>query len=295
MPLDIQNQQIDICPIDGSCNWVFLYLSTFKNYQLPVYKCESCKLQTIYPKPSNLNTLYDKAYYTGESDFTYRDERLTEKFDAYVWDARIKNIQKFVKTGNFLDIGSSFGGFLNRVKEFGYTPYGIELSPYSAEYSNKRNIETFQGNFLDNTFPDNFFDVITMIEVIEHLDKPKEVFEKLSRILKKGGLLVIQTANFEGLQAKSEKSSYHYYLPGHLWYYSYSNLKKILTKNGFKQFYPYFGVDFPLLAKLKKSRGSFKKFSDYLQWIKIALYHLKSKIYYKNFSLTSSFVLYSLK
>jgi len=137
--------------------------------------------------------------------------------------------------------------------------------------------------------------VITLIEVIEHLEKPQLVFNKLSAILKKDGLLVIQTADFEGLQAKECGSSYHYYLPGHLYYYSFSNLKNILIKNGFSHFIPFFGVDFPLYAKLLKSRGNFKSPKDYLKWFTISLYHLKSKIRIRSERLTSSLVLYAFK
>ncbi|MCK6379703.1 MAG: class I SAM-dependent methyltransferase [Leptospiraceae bacterium] len=293
--MDIQSKKITNCPLDENCNWEFLYNSTFHNYNLPIYKCKNCGLQTIHPKPKSLKAIYDENYYSGSSNYSYKDERKTEKFDSFVWDARLKNIQKFVKSGNFLDVGSSFGGFLERAKKFGFTPYGIEISPYSAKYCQDRNIETFQGEFLDSKFPNHFFDVITLIEVIEHLDKPKEVFQKLFDLLKKDGLLVIQTANFEGWQAISAGASYHYYLPGHLFYYSESNLKKILTKNGFSKFYSFFGVDFPLLAKLQKSRGSFSKLTDYLTWFRISFYHFKSKIRLNNKSLTSSLVLYAVK
>jgi len=293
--LDIQDNKIIDCPLDGNCDWEFLYYSTYKNYNLPIYKCTKCNLQTIFPKPEQFNSLYNEEYYSGKSDYSYKDERKTELSHSYVWDARLRNIRKFVKTGNFLDVGSSFGGFLERARKFGFRPFGIEISPYSAEFCRKRNIETFQGEFLDSVYPENFFDVITMIEVIEHLDRPNEVFQKLYSLLKKGGLLVIQTANFEGYQAASAKSSYHYYLPGHLYYYSETNLKKILTKNGFTEYHSYFGVDFPLLAKLKKSRGNFSKLTDYLKWFTIAFYHFKSKLKYKGIRLTSSFVLYALK
>ncbi len=51
--------------------------------------------------------------------------------------------------------------------------------------------------------------------MIEHLSYPEKVFEKLGKILKPGGLLLIQTANFEGWQAINAGADYHYYLPGH--------------------------------------------------------------------------------
>lgn len=238
--------------------------------------------------------MYDESYYSGRSEYSYKDERKTEKFDAYVWDARLRNIQRFKKNGNFLDVGCAFGGFLERAKLAGFNPYGIEVSPYSAAYARKRGFPVVQGNFLEavEEYKDNFFEVITLIEVIEHLPNPSKVFDQLSRILAPGGLLLVQTANFEGKQAILEAENYHYYLPGHIFYYSESNLKDILKKRKFDRFKMYYGVDFPLIAKLKKSRGSFETWKDYLKWWKIAKYHWKSQFFSGS---TSSMVLYSFK
>lgn len=294
MSLDVPGDELKKeCPLDKNCSWKFIYNSEYNYYYLPIHKCTTCGLETIHPKNElDYKKMYSASYYAGRADYSYMDERKTEVYESYVWDARIKNIQKFKKSGKFLDIGSSFGGFLVRAELAGFEPQGVEVSDYSSEFAIARGIPTFQGSFLESNFPEKSFDVITMIEVIEHLENPDLVFKKLSEILKDDGLLVLQTANFEGKQAKKEGSRYHYYLPGHLYYYSLSNLKKILTKNGFSNFTVYYGVDFPLLAKLLKSRGSFKKWTDYFKWFRISYYHIKSKYFPGS---TSSMVLYAFK
>ncbi len=287
-------QKIDeICPNCKNSNWTFLYYSTFNNYNLPIYICSTCKIQSIFPKDSQkINEMYNEEYYTGKAEYKYIDERNTEKYDSYVWDARIKNIQKFVKSGKFLDIGSSFGGFLSRAKLAGFEVFGAEVSQYSSNYANSKGILTFNGSYTDNNYPENFFSVITLVEVIEHLENPMTVFEKLYSQLIPGGLLLIQTANFEGKQAIQESNNYHYYLPGHLYYYSKSNLESILKQKGFSKIISYLGVDFPLSAKLLKSRGGFKSFRDYKKWWNISKYHLKSKFFPGS---TSSMVIYAIK
>ncbi|EKO50243.1 MULTISPECIES: class I SAM-dependent methyltransferase [Leptospira] len=284
----------ETCPCCQKKDWKFLYNSTFKNYNIPIYLCLSCGLQTQYPRPEP-SQLYTEEYYSGNANFSYRDERQTEKFDRYVWKARIKNIQKFKSNGEFLDVGCSFGGFLNCAQEAGFQVTGVEISSYSAEVAKSRGLKVYTGEFLDVDLPENFFDVITLVEVIEHLSSPEQIFEKLNRILKPGGLLLIQTANFEGWQAIDAGANYHYYLPGHFYYYSQSNLKKILDRFGFKDPITYLGVDFSLFAKLLKSRGSFKSWNEYWKWIRISVYHWKSKLKKQNRPLTSSMVLYSFK
>ncbi|GBF49280.1 methyltransferase/methylase [Leptospira ryugenii] len=291
--LDLQKE----CPISTSspCDWKFLYLSTGQYKDLSIYQCRTCGLQSQFPRQIQ-NTLYDENYYKGKAEYSYHDERQTERYHRYVWKARIENIFKHKSLPiHFLDVGSSFGGFLQQAKDMGCTVQGVEISSYAATYSQDRGIPTFCGTLIDAKFPDHSFDVITMVEVIEHLEQPNLHFAELSRIVKPGGLLLLQTANFEGWQAIREGSSYHYYMPGHVYYYSESNLKKILTQHGFTHFISYFGVDFSLFAKLKKSRGNFKKISDYFQWIRISWYHLKSKWKKNGRPLTSSFVLYAWK
>ncbi|PJZ56477.1 class I SAM-dependent methyltransferase [Leptospira barantonii] len=293
--MDFSGKTIDeTCPCCQTKDWKFLYHSSFQNYNIPIYLCSSCGLQTQYPRPE-ASSLYTEEYYSGGADFSYRDERQTERFDRYVWNARLKNIQRFKRTGEFLDVGCSFGGFLNCAKEAGWRVTGVEISSYSAEVSRSRGFKVYQGEFLDADLPENFFDVVTLVEVIEHLSEPSKVFQKLNRILKPGGLLLLQTANFEGWQAIDSGPAYHYYLPGHFYYYSESNLKKILDRSGFQNHITYPGVDFSLFAKLLKSRGSFRSWREYWKWIRIGVYHWKSKLKKQGRPLTSSMVLYSFK
>ncbi|EMY68696.1 class I SAM-dependent methyltransferase [Leptospira vanthielii] len=282
------------CPLDHLCDWHPLHTTTGKYSGLSIVECKHCKLQALYPRP-NQKELYSQDYYQGKADYSYIDERENKKFASYVWKARIRNIQKFVPSGNFLDIGSSFGGFLESAREAGFQIQGVEISEYASRYANENGILTYNGSLTDAKFPKNHFSVITMVEVIEHIENPNLFFKELTRILKPGGLLLLQTANFDGWQAKKEGSKYHYYMPGHLFYYSDTILKKILTNLGFNRFVTYFGVDFPLLAKLQKSRGTFKKWKDYFQWFRISYYHYRSKWKKHGYPITSSYVLYAFK
>ena len=292
--MDHLNSLREECPLTKTCDWKPLYHTTGTYSGLSIYECQSCKLQTLYPRP-NQEELYTQDYYQGKAEYSYIDEREQKPFFRYVWKARIQNIKRYVKAGHFLDIGSSFGGFLEVAKEEGYTIQGVEISEYAANFANANKIPTFNGSLYEAQFPSEHFSVITLVEVIEHIENPNRFFLELTRILKPGGLLLLQTANFEGWQAKEEGSHYHYYMPGHVYYYSDTILKKILTGLGFGSFVSYFGVDFPLMAKLKKARGSFQNGKDYLHWFRISFYHFRSKWKRKGYPLTSSYVLYAFK
>lgn len=259
--------------------------------------CRDCGFIFMNPPidEKTLKSLYSEDYFKGNADYSYIDEREIKKYSKYVWNKRIKVINRYIKGGNFLDIGCSFGGLLESASRF-YTPYGIEASEYAHRHaSSVFGSSIHHGTIEDHPFRENFFTVITMIELIEHLPDPSSAIEECYRLLKDKGVLVIQTANMAGKQAEKLGRDYEYFMPGHLSYFTMNNLKQSLLKAGFTRVKVFYPVEFGLLPKLLKSRGSFRSLSDYKAWFRIASYHLKSKIHAGNFAMTSSMVIYAFK
>lgn len=292
------DKELHACPLCKQNDISFLYTIAHSKPPFTVYQCHDCKFIFMNPPLSKESEtiLYDEGYYTGNADYTYYDERNVEKYAQYVWNARLKTIRKYIKTGNFLDVGCSFGGFLNTASKY-YTVYGIEPSQYSGKYAQQRfgKDVIHIGTLFDHPFTHNSFQVITMIEVLEHIRNPFEALEECYRICANDGLLVIQTANMDGLQAKLQKEKYGYFLPGHFSYFTKQNITAALVKVGFKKIKVFQPVDFGLLPKLLKSRMNFTKIRDYKSWLRIALYHYLSKLHAGNLAATSSMVVYAFK
>jgi SAM-dependent methyltransferase len=241
-------------------------------------------------------SLYGGEYYNGSADYSYIDERRAKDFSRFVWDKRVEVLHRYARGGNFLDVGCSFGGLMESAERF-YAPYGIELSPYSGGYAAATAPAgaVHIGTLKDHPFEHNFFSAISMIELIEHLKDPVWAIEECFRLLKPGGVLVLQTANMDGLQAKMKKDSYAYFLPGHLSYFSKKNLTSALMRSGFGPVKAFIPVEFGLVPKLRKSRGSFKSLRDYRRWLRISAYHMMGLLRFGNFCATSSMVLYAFK
>ena len=268
-----------------------------------VTQCADCGSFYRNPLPKDESVYYDQNYYAQTSQFSYMDERKIYAGSQYVWNARLKQIRKYHLSGKFLDVGCSFGGFASTAAQF-FETWGIDISEYVIKeakvFLEKSDIvpNLFQAELATLTpkeLPENQFSVITMIEVIEHLKNPRQHIEKAYKLLKPGGLLVIQTANMDGYQAVRAGLNYHYFLPGHLTCFTARGLKQMLGDLGFTTFREFIPVDFGLLPKLKKMQTSFTSLFDYIKWVKTSWYHLTSYLRYKGNPVTSSYVLYAFK
>jgi 2-polyprenyl-3-methyl-5-hydroxy-6-metoxy-1,4-benzoquinol methylase len=296
-PSKIFEEPVLNCPLCGSAGLFPLHDITRYQLHFKVERCDACGFIFMNPRftAETLRSFYGEDYYKGKAEYAYYDERGAERYARYVWDARLSFIRKFIRAGRLLDIGSAFGGFL-RASVPHFEPAGIELSEYAGNYARKRmGSQIHVGTLADHYFPRDNFLVITMIEVLEHLASPAEAVKECHKLLQKGGLLVIQTANMDGLQAKIQGKNYAYYMPGHVSYFTKRNLVTLLKSAGFSRIKVYHPVEFGLLPKLRKSRGDFKSILDYRRWIRITLYHLLSKFHAGNFCTTSSMVVYAFK
>ena len=267
-----------------------------------IFRCSQCGLQMQDSKNSNIESikkiekLYTKDYYLGDANYHYQDERNSKKYQNFVWQARLKKIARFIPApADFLDIGCAFGGFVEAANKFDYRGVGLDISPYAVASAKAQGLNVTKGYLKAGVFPKASFDIVTLVEVLEHLPNPRHVVQCLSDIVRPGGLVLIQTANFLAWQARLAKGNYHYYLPGHLFYYSTNNLRTLFEEYGFGKFIFFNGTDFGLFPKLCKSRGQFNSTWDYLQYFRIACYHYMSRLGYKDFALTSSMVMYAFR
>lgn len=277
------------CPIcsngakKGDTEFAFTNSKFAKPFSL--YHCKRCQGYFQFPLPSeeNITNYYQKEYYAGKANYSYIDERKNFDGASAVWNSRLRNIRKYRKNGNFLDVGCSFGGFVQCASRH-FHAYGLDISAYAVQEGNKwatqnlkKNKTSFKGlyqgslKYLPQAIRKQRFDVISLVEVIEHLENPQEEIQAAYELLNPHGMLVIQTANFSGWQAIKAKENYHYFLPGHLVYFTDYGMKKMLNNIGFSGYKVFYPVDFSLYAKLKKSRYSFKNIFQYFAGLKLRI------------------------
>lgn len=90
----------------------------------------------------------------------------------------------------------------------GWNAYGIDISNNLVDHIDKKRINFFNGNIFEANFPDNYFDVIYMDSVLEHVENPMRTLIELKRILRVKGLLYLIVPNEDCLNNEFKKFLY---------------------------------------------------------------------------------------
>lgn len=148
----------------------------------------------------------------------------------------LKKSVSFIKGdwGNvILDYGCGNGDFLKVMKGFGWDVYGYDPDEKAVKVAKKNGIaNTHHGDFKKLPFKNNYFDVITLNHVLEHLDDPIKTLNLLSAKLKKAGHLVIRVPNVHSLMHIKYKQCWRELdPPRHCYSYSFKSLLKIIEKS----------------------------------------------------------------
>lgn len=138
-------------------------------------------------------------------------------------------------SGRILDVGCGCGEYMLNLKKLEWQVYGVD-SNKKAVINAKTNygLDVFCGEVLNSSFPDNFFDAVTMHAVLEHISEPIDALKEVHRILKERGELIISVPNIWNWERTFfGKFWWAWDIPRHLWHFSPTSLKRLLKKAGF--------------------------------------------------------------
>lgn len=144
--------------------------------------------------------------YPGEVSYTYEEyesDLISQQYHA----SRARRFLGYLRQlgavpgPNLLDVGCGTGEFLAAAKDTGFNPTGLELSRELArKTSHRTGLPVLSGDLIqDLVFPPDSFEVITLWGVLEHVADPTSLLQACTRLLRPGGLLVLETPNALGL------------------------------------------------------------------------------------------------
>lgn len=190
-------------------------------FEYPVVECIDCGLVYVNPRPSqeSMGAFYPAGYHSGR--------------DNLESVARYKRQAEFLpplSKEKVLDIGCARGDFLSFLKKTSpvINACGVD---YFSEGVNSDEIDFKRCSLPDAGYGDGEFDLITAWAVFEHLHRPSQYFEEVSRILKVGGSFIFLVTNSESLYGKK---AFVEDIPRHIYHFSEKTLEIYAKKFGFE-------------------------------------------------------------
>lgn len=205
-----------------------------------VFRCSQCGHLFVAADlaPAELENAYGKAYYEtrGAGTVGYEDYLRDADLRTRGFKDRLRQIEARVGTpGRLLDYGCAVGLMVKAALEEGWDAVGYERSEWAAQYGRERfGVDIVLGQGWRVPKFENRFDVVTMWDVVEHLEHPRTVLELVHGWLKPGGLLALNTVNSSSLGARLAGQHWrHLVPPHHLQFFSRASLRRLLNDCGF--------------------------------------------------------------
>lgn len=189
-----------VCPLCDSTSFklIHLYHEAFgKRFEKLI--CKHCGLIRLYPMltEDEIERLYSIDYfqkhYRCEAPKPYQEavQDIQDDFKRRV----LPLIQRYSKANSCLralEIGCAGGAVLKVLSEAGFQSIGVELNPQIAEWGKSNlNVDIMIGTLEEQSFPDAFFDIVYMGDVLEHIPNPVEFLSETWRVTSDNAILII--------------------------------------------------------------------------------------------------------
>jgi len=144
-------------------------------------------------------------------------------------DTRAYLRRAFPGRGKMVEVGCGTGSLLNTFKEDGWQVEGIDPWGEACDYARERYGITAHATTLEDAkLEEASIDVVLMIHVIEHMLNPAASLAEVYRILKPGGIAVVETPRYDSLMFKLlGKRERSVSCNGHIYFFTTSTLRRL--------------------------------------------------------------------
>ena len=220
------------CNLCGSTDVAEIGRVDRNNRPLRTVICQRCGLAWSDPRP---NAEEVKKFYSEEYRILYKGAYSPKLKHVYragkIAVERYSFLKDVIKPDDrVLDIGAGGGEFVYLMRKLGFDARGIEPNEGYGLYA-KRELELpVEVGFAQGIeLPENFFHIVTLHHVMEHLDDPSLILTRIRNALCDGGLLIVEVPNIEG---KCFAPSHRFHV-AHLYSFNAQTLEAMGRKCGF--------------------------------------------------------------
>lgn len=225
------------CPICGSRKSTPVY--SLSRYQLSC--CPVCTHSFISSglAANELDQAYERDYYVAE------ESGGRTGYENYLSNAvkrergfahQLHELERFApQRGRLLDFGCAVGLFVKVAVDAGWDAIGLERSDWAADYGRRQyGLTILSGSEAECAGFSQRFDMVTMWDVLEHVEEPRRVIEQAAGWLRPGGILALNTVDSASLGARLAGRHWrHLAPPHHLQYFTRRSLQRLLRGAGF--------------------------------------------------------------
>ena len=213
----------------------------FREGPFRVVRCRRCGLTYVTPRlpAERLHQMYQEEYWSSgrAKDFGYTQYLAEAPLYLRTYALRSRLItERRPSPGRVLDVGCAAGFFLRVMADLGWQTTGLEISGAMCAYARDtlRLPDVRRGDLLSVPLEPGAFDVVTLWDVIEHLEDPPAHLRAARHLLAPDGILVIETQNVASSFARLLGRRWqHYKHAEHLYHFDPRTLERLLTEAGF--------------------------------------------------------------
>jgi SAM-dependent methyltransferase len=227
------------CP---ACRHITTHRFLYRKNNCEIFRCEECGLGRTETDDFDPEHYYTADYFSGKRSDGYADYLGAETVLRREFAQTVEFIRKLRSSGRLLEVGCAYGFLLEEAKR-AFDVTGIELAEEAADHCRRSGLHVLTGAVDDRLLEElGLFDVIVMLDVIEHLPSPRQTVALLAGHLRPGGIIVITTGDFGALSARLAGARWRLMTPPqHLWFFSQEGMRRMASSIGLKAEY----VDHP--------------------------------------------------
>jgi 2-polyprenyl-3-methyl-5-hydroxy-6-metoxy-1,4-benzoquinol methylase len=241
--LKLESVRCGVCGSDDQISYAsgkdYEYQTSEDTFQ--IVQCQVCGNLYLNPRPvrEELSRIYPPNYYAYNYETSINPIALKAK--DFLDRRKVTTWLNYVNTDrqnlNFLDVGCGNGRYLQMLHRLGVPKsqlYGIEMSQGAIDSLQSEGYNSYYGRLeeVEQALPANTFDLIVLLQVLEHVEHPRTTIQTLSRLLRPGGILVVETPNTQSLDVKLFSQGYWggYHFPRHWNLFDRVTLTRLVTE-----------------------------------------------------------------